>query len=446
MEKKSKTIALSRASVLSTVWPIILANASAPLLGIADTAVIGRNGSVEALGAIALGSLIFSFVYWSFGFLRMTTTGFVAQADGAGQEQEVRLSVLRPLVLGGVFGIFLWLLQAPIHSLSFWILDGTAQVEALAGEYFRMRIWGAPAALATYAVVGTLIGLEKSRLLLFLQVFTNGLNIALDLLFAGPLDMGVQGVAVGTTVAEWSGLLLGLWLLRLVFRERSQVSFQWAELWDQEKLRGLFAAQFDIMLRTLLLLAGFAWFTNQGAKFGDEVLAANHVLLQLVSFSAFVLDGFAFATESLVGRAEGAGDPGLFDRALRLTSELAALSALMLAGAVWVLGPLAIEGMTDLAKVQAVARSYLGYAAVYVALSAAAFQLDGVFIGVTRTREMRNAVLVALLGFLLASLPLIQHWGNHGLWVAFIGYVVFRAVALGVLLPGVRRGVNPQSP
>ena len=170
MEKKSKTIALSRASVLSTVWPIILANASAPLLGIADTAVIGRNGSVEALGAIALGSLIFSFVYWSFGFLRMTTTGFVAQADGAGQEQEVRLSVLRPLVLGGVFGIFLWLLQAPIHSLSFWILDGTAQVEALAGEYFRMRIWGAPAALATYAVVGTLIGLEKSRLLLFLQV------------------------------------------------------------------------------------------------------------------------------------------------------------------------------------------------------------------------------------------------------------------------------------
>ena len=200
------------------------------------------------------------------------------------------------------------------------------------------------------------------------------------------------------------------------------------------------------MLRTLLLLAGFAWFTNQGAKFGDEVLAANHVLLQLVSFSAFVLDGFAFATESLVGRAEGAGDPGLFDRALRLTSELAALSALMLAGAVWVLGPLAIEGMTDLAKVQAVARSYLGYAAVYVALSAAAFQLDGVFIGVTRTREMRNAVLVALLGFLLASLPLIQHWGNHGLWVAFIGYVVFRAVALGVLLPGVRRGVNPQSP
>ena len=273
---------------------------------------------MEALGAIALGSLIFSFVYWSFGFLRMTTTGFVAQADGAGEENAVRLCLGRALCLGATFGIGLLLLQAPIHGAAFWLLDGSAEVEAQAQVYFQYRIWGAPAALATYAITGTLIGLERSRMLLALQVLINGLNIALDVYLAGYLGLGVRGIALGTAVAEWVGLLAGGAMLWLLFKGRAATRLDWKELFDTEALRGLFGAQLDILIRTLFLLAGFAWFTNQGARFGDTTLAANHVLLQLVSFSAFVLDGFAFATESLVGRAQGQKDRGLFDRAANM--------------------------------------------------------------------------------------------------------------------------------
>jgi MATE family multidrug resistance protein len=250
--------------------------------------------------------------------------------------------------------------------------------------------------------------------------------------------MGIRGVALGTAIAEWTGLVVGLLLIVQLFKKRSDRIWDLHGLWVKERLLGMFGAQFDIMLRTLLLLGGFAWFTNQGARFGDTTLAANHVLLQLVSFSAFVLDGFAFATESLVGRAHGAKDRKRFDKALKLTSELALISALLLAvGVLWV-GPWAVNGITDLQSVRHTAQEFLGYAAVYVALSVAAFQLDGVFIGTTRTRDMRNASFWSLAGFLLLSAPLIDRWENTGLWLSFIGYVVLRAVTLALLLPRVR--------
>lgn len=415
-----------------------MANASAPLLGLADTAVIGRTGSVEALGAIALGSLIFSFVYWSFGFLRMTTTGFVAQADGAGEENAVRLCLGRALCLGATFGIGLLLLQAPIHGAAFWLLDGSAEVEAQAQVYFQYRIWGAPAALATYAITGTLIGLERSRMLLALQVLINGLNIALDVYLAGYLGLGVRGIALGTAVAEWVGLLAGGAMVWLLFKGRAATRLDWKELFDTEALRGLFGAQLDILIRTLFLLAGFAWFTNQGARFGDTTLAANHVLLQLVSFSAFVLDGFAFATESLVGRAQGQKDRGLFDRAVRLTWELAVISAMLLSMSVALGGGAAVRALTDLAEVRQASDQFLPYAAVYILLSVGAFQLDGIFIGTTRTKAMRNASIASFAGFLGLSLILTPFYLNQGLWVSFVGYVVLRAACLGVQMPALR--------
>ena len=419
-----------------------MANASAPLLGLADTAVIGRTGSVKALGAIALGSLIFSFVYWSFGFLRMTTTGFVAQADGAGEENSVRLCLGRALCLGAAFGIGLLLLQAPIHGVAFWLLDGSAEVEGQAQVYFQYRIWGAPAALATYAITGTLIGLERSRMLLALQVLINGLNIALDVYLAGYLGLGVRGIALGTAVAEWVGLLAGGVMLWLLFKDRAPTRLEWKELFDTEALRGLFGAQLDILIRTLFLLAGFAWFTNQGARFGDTTLAANHVLLQLVSFSAFVLDGFAFATESLVGRAQGQKDRGLFDRAVRLTWELAIISAVLLSMSVALGGGAAVRALTDLAEVRQASNLFLPYAAVYILLSVGAFQLDGIFIGTTRTKAMRNASIASFAGFLGLSLILTPFYLNQGLWISFVGYVVLRAACLWVQMPALRGAIS----
>lgn len=432
---------ITRRRVLATVWPIVLANSSAPLLGLVDTAVIGHKETVEALGAIAIGGVIFSFIYWSFGFLRMATTGFVAQADGAGDEKEIRLSLFRPLLLGLSLGAMVWLLQYPIEQLSFFLIDGSPQVEGVASEYLRIRIWGAPAALAAYAIVGTLIGLEQTRRLMVMQIAINAINIVLDILFAGFWGMGVAGVALGTVIAEWAGLGIGAVLLWQHLRRRPMTHWRWAELWDRTRVMGMLGAQTDIMLRTMMLLGGFAWFTNQSAGFGDATLAGNHVLLQLVSFSAFVLDGFAFATESMVGKARGAADRDQFDRAVRLSSELALLSAVMLALFVGLGGHRVVAALTDLEPVRAAAGEQIGWAALYILLSVGAFQLDGVFIGVTRTKAMRNASFWSLTGFLVFSWILVPVYENTGLWLAFIGYVVLRAVTLAIAFPRLRQSL-----
>ncbi len=434
----------TRGAVFRIAWPIILANASTPLLGLTDTAVIGNSGTIAELGAIALGALIFSFVYWGFGFLRMGTTGFVAQAAGAGDEAEVRAGLARPLLFGAAIGLLLLVLQRPIESASLGLLGAGTEVESVTSQYFRVRVWGAPATLATYALMGTLIGLGASRRLLALQVILNGLNIALDVLFAGVMGMGATGVALGTAIAEWVSLGAALWIVMQLLRRRhapGEPFLEWSRIVDASRLREMFGAHLNIMLRTFLLLGGFAWFTNQGALFGDTVLAANHLLVQIVSFSAFFLDGFAFAAEALVGRAKGAADLAAFDRAVRRSTELAVATALVLAGCIGAFGGLGVDALTDLEPVRAVAREHLGAAVVYVALSAWAFQLDGVFIGSTRTASMRNASFVSLAGFLALSWLLIPTHGNHGLWAAFIGYVVLRAVSLGVLLPGLRHSV-----
>ena len=296
----------TRARVLRIAWPIVLANAAVPLLGLADTAVIGRTGRTADLGSIALGALLFSFLYWSFGFLRMGTTGFTAQAAGAGDEPEVRAALARALALGAAVGLGLVALQLPVSAVAFRLLHGSAEVESLARSYFTIRIWGAPATLATFALLGLFVGLGASRLLLIVQVVLNGLNIALDVLFAGVLGWGVRGIALGTVIAEWSTVLLALGLAVRLLRARrrdDEPLLPLARLRDLSRLARTLSANADIMVRTLFLLFGFAWFTDQSARFGDTLLAANHVLLQLVSFAAFFLDGFAFASESLVGTA-----------------------------------------------------------------------------------------------------------------------------------------------
>ncbi|WP_132999324.1 MATE family efflux transporter [Luteimonas arsenica] len=424
---------LTRAAVARQAWPIILANAAVPALGLVDTAVIGHYGSATELGALALGALLFNFVYWSFGFLRMGTTGFVAQARGAGDEAEVRATLARALLLAAGLGGGLWLLQWPITWLYFGLMDGSAAVESVAGEYFRARIWGAPAALALFVISGLLIGLGRSRELLFVQLLLNGLNAGLDIWFAGALGLGARGIGLGTAIAEWGTCAVALVVVLRVLRARHRDAWpflQWSRIANARRIRQALAANGDILVRTLCLLFAFAWFANAGARFGDVTLAANHILLQLVSFSAFFLDGFAFVAEARVGAAWGARDRAAFRHAVRLTSELAAGAALALAAAVLVLGEVAVAALTSLLAVRETAAMHLPWAALYVLLSVAAFQLDGVFIGTTRTREMRQAGLLSLTAFLLLAWPAVAVWGNHGLWAAFVAYVCVRAAAL----------------
>ena len=431
--------------LLQKAWPIILANASVPLLGLVDTAVIGNIGSITDLGAIAFGALIFSFVYWSFGFLRMGTTGFAAQASGAGDQQEVRAVLGRALLIALCLGVVLILIQWPIGLAAFSLLDGSAPVEAVAQQYFDIRIWGAPATLATFALMGLLIGLGKSRTLLIVQLFLNGLNILLDVWFAGILGWGASGIALGTVIAEWTTVLLAGWLVYRTLNERkllTEVFWPKAKIMDLSALLKTASANLDIMLRTLILVFSFAFFINQSAKFGDTVLASNHILLQLIAFSAFFLDGYAFVVEALVGGAIGAKRRDVFDLAVRRSTVLALITAILLALVIALVGDIAVILMTDISSVRLAANQLLPFAALYVLFSFAAFQLDGIFIGASFTRQMRDAAALSIVVYFIAWWALSDQHGIQGLWGAMIIYVVARAVALLLFYPSLRRSVR----
>ena len=427
-------------AIARIAFPIILANATVPLLGLADTAAIGHTGGAQELGAIALGALVFSFLYWGFGFLRMGTTGFIAQAAGAGDYAEVRDVALRAGVMGVAIGVLLVALQYVIGIAALYLLDASDGVKHGVHAYFGVRIWGAPATLTTFAVLGVLIGLGKTKQLLWLQLALNGLNIALNIFFVIGLGWGVEGIAAGTVIAEWMSLLLGIWMVRRIFHVmQPQVDnpWSWLRLSDRGKFRRMATTNGNIMVRTLALLVGFAWFANQGARFGDTILAANHILLQFVSFSAFFLDGYAYVVEMMVGRAVGARSEQTFRKELKRANQLAGATALLLALLFFGIGTPAIQGLTTDAAVRAVAQQYLPYACGYILLSFYAFQLDGVFIGATRSREMRNASVFSLAVFLVCSAVLATHAANAGLWLAFIIYVVVRGLSLAYYLPRV---------
>ena len=431
--------------LLEKAWPIILANAAVPLLGLVDTAVIGNVGTVTDLGAIAFGALIFSFVYWSFGFLRMGTTGSVAQALGAADQTEIRAVLGRALILAVALGLILIMMQWGIRLVALALLDGSAAVEDVTAQYFNIRIWGAPATLATFALMGVLIGLGNSRQLLLVQLFLNGLNISLDIYFAGVLDWGVEGIALGTIIAEWSTVIFAVWLIMRELNSRRELGSEFwprSRLLDGAALKKMLAANRDIMIRTLLLVFSFGFFINQSAQFGDVVLAANHILLQLISFAAFFLDGYAFVVESLVGSSLGARRRDSFDIAVKRSSILALVTAAVLALLLLLFGSSAVVVLTDIEPVQAAAQGSLFLAAIYIFFSFAAFQLDGIFIGASFTRQMRNAAILSIAVFLLAWWMLMDRFGVNGLWWAVIIYVSARAYALLLFYPALRKSID----
>jgi len=434
--------------ILHLTWPIILANSATPLLGLADTAIIGHTASPQHLGAIALGALLFNFIYWGFGFLRMSTTGFVAQAVGRDDNQAIVETTLRALLMGVLIGLGLMLLQWPLLHTALTLFGASDTVENIAANYFSIRIWGAPATLGTYALMGYLIGRGLSRMLLLVQLILNGLNITLDYLFAGYWDMGASGIALGTALSEW--ITFGI-ALRLVYQHqmrvtRARLSLHWRQLLAHEKLMPVLKANGNLMIRTLFLLLGFAVFTDQSARFGDITLAANHILLQFISFSAFFLDGFAFASESLAGRALGNGQRESFLITVKRSTSLAAATALLLAVLIIVFGDTLLALLTDLPNVQRTASSYLAWCALYVAVSFAAFQLDGLFIGTTTTGPLRNASVLSACGFLLLCYWLTASHGNTGLWGAFVCFVLLRAVFLGAAFGSITRRLGQTHP
>ncbi|MBP5857216.1 MATE family efflux transporter [Marivibrio halodurans] len=426
------------------VWrlagPIILSNLTVPLLGAVDTAVVGHLPDPAYLGAVALGATIFSFVYWGFGFLRMSTTGLTAQAWGAGDGAEVTASLFRAGAIALAIAGALILLQMPIGWFAFRIVESSPQVEALGRSYFDIRIWGAPANLINYVLVGWFLGRQDARTPLILMTVTNAINVAFDFLFVVGFGWAVAGVAGATVIAEWSGALLGLFL---VWRRLDPGAFTAARsrIVDRLAARRLFAVNRDIFIRTLCLVSAMAYFTMRGAGMGELTLAANAVLLNFLTITSFGLDGFAHAAEALIGDALGRRDRGVFDAAARAAFKWAAIIAVG-AALVFILGGEAIVALlTDLPEVRAAAAEYLPWPALLPLVSVWCFTYDGIFLGATRAGDLRNGMLVSLAGYLAAVHLAQPAFGNHGLWFAMIVFMGLRGVTLACLYPRLRRSV-----
>ena len=431
---------LTHGRILRIALPIALSNATVPILGAVDTGVVGQLGEAAPIGAVGIGAVILSTIYWAFGFLRMGTTGLAAQARGAGDTPEISALFMRGILIGFAGGAFFVLIQRGVFWGAFALAPASAEVEALARDYMAIRIWGAPATIMLYVATGWLIAMERTTAVLILQFWMNGLNIVLDLWFVLGLGWGVEGVAIATLIAEWSGLGMGVWLCRGAFRDG--VWRDWPRIFDGARLRRMLEVNTDIMIRSVILTLSFTSFLFIAADFGDVTLAANQVLLQFLEITAFALDGFAFSAEALVGAAVGAGKRSRLRRSAIMASQWGAVGAIMLSLAYWFGGHLLIDLMTTSAEVRAEARMFLPWAALAPIAGIASWMLDGVYFGATWTREMRTAMLRSVAIYALSLIVLVPWLGNHGLWAALTVLNLARALTLAYGYPRLERGVG----
>jgi multidrug resistance protein, MATE family len=434
-----RSATLTHRAILAIAVPVMISNVSTPLIGVVDTVVVGRLPDPAFIGAAAIGGLIFTFVFWGFGFLRMGTTGLTAQALGSGNIGEVATILGRSLLVALAAGVALIVMQWPIREAAFAAIHASPRVEGLARGYFDIRIWAAPATLANYALLGWFIGLGRTDIGLILQLILNIANAALDMLFVLGFGWDVRGVAFGTFSAEVCAAVVGV---GIALRHMRAMGGHWSlgRVLAPAELRRTLAVNGDIMIRTLALITAFVWFSAQGARQGDVVLAANSILLQFISVAAFFLDGLAFATEALVGRAIGAAHRMGLAVAVRMTTAWAAGTAVLICVVLLWLGPWCIDHLTVDRAARAAAYTYLPWAAGAPLFGVWAFQLDGIFIGATQTADMRNAMLVSLLIF-FAAWWLLRPLGNHGLWAAFYVHYLARAATLMCYYPKLVRAV-----
>jgi MATE family multidrug resistance protein len=437
MSEASGPITHSR--VLKIALPIVLSNATVPILGAVDTGVVGQLGEAAPIGAVGIGAVILSTIYWIFGFLRMGTTGLAAQARGAGDDAETGALLMRGLLLAGGAGLFFILAQALVFWGAFTLAPASAEVEGLARQYLEIRIWGAPATIGLYAVTGWLIAMERTRGVFLLQIWMNGLNIVLDLWFVLGLGWGVEGVAIATLIAEWSGLALGLWLCGSAFA--GDQWHDWARIFDRVRIKRMMQVNGDIMVRSVLLNLSFTTFLFLGADLGDVTLAANQVLIQLLQMTAFALDGFAFSAEALVGGAVGARDPARLRRAAIVSSYWGVGFSVALALVFWWGGPALIDLMATAPEVRETARHYLIWVALAPLISVASFMFDGIYIGATWTRDMRIAMIQAVGIYVIALVIFVPALGNHGLWLALMVLNIARAATLAARYPRLEASV-----
>lgn len=425
-------------SVLTVAVPIMLSNVSEPLIGVVNTAVIGQLKEPYYIGAIAVGALVFSFLFWGFGFLRLSTGGLSAQALGAGDRTELVAVLIRALMIGLVAGLGLILLSPLIREAAFNLIGGSPQVRSHAETYFNYRIFAAPAALANYCVMGWFIGQSRAKLAFVVQLFLNLTNMALSAFFVLGLGMTSDGVGLAALIAEWSAVTLALLLAALILRGMG-AHISWPRILDPVRLKRTLLMNGDVMIRTLCLVFAFTFFTARGARSGDVIVAANAVLLNLFEVSAYLIDGFAYASEALVGQSVGARNRERFRAAVWLTSIWAMVLGVICSVVIWVFGPALVAMMTLSPEVRETAAVYLPWVAVSPVLGVICFQFDGIFTGAMATRDMRNMMILSLGVFLLAWWLLEGRYGNHGLWAALNIFFIARGISFATRMPSLER-------
>ena len=420
--------------IIRLAIPNIISNLSVPILGVVDTALMGHLGSEQHLGAVAIGGVIFSVVYWSFGFLRMATTGLTAQAQGANHQKESVLILTRALLVAFSGSVLLILLRSLIAATGFYLIDASPEIERLARQYFDIRIYAAPAALGLFAFHGWFLGMQNAKYPMILTIVVNLLNVGLNLFFVKTLGMKSDGVALGTVIAQYVGILCTIFLF---LRRYGRLWDGWdlKEILHLSSLRRFFAISGDIVIRTLCLVFGHAFFTAKSAAVNDTILAINTILLQFISILTFGVDGFAFAAESIIGKYKGAGEIQNLKRVVKYVFiwglSLAGLFSLIYG----LFGHHLLYVFTNKADMVTLALPYLIWITIAPIINTVAYLWDGVYLGATASKPMRNAMIVVTFIIFLPAYYLLRPLGNHGLWLALTVYSISRGVSLTLLAP-----------
>ena len=416
--------------ILKLSIPIFFANLAIPLVGIIDTGLMGNLGNLSYLSAASVAANLFSMIFWSFGFLRMGTVGLVSQAFGKENYSEIFNIVLRNLIFVLIISLILISVQSYIFKLSLDIFELSDATKKIYKNYFQIRIWSAPGELTLYIITGLFIGLQKTRVSSLAVGLFSILNIAFSIILVSKFDLNIKGVAYGTL---FSALIISVFFLLYTFwylNRMSKIKIKIKELIDFKKIKNIFNVNINIFIRTILLTFSFLWFTYLGSQIGEDYIAANAILINLVFLSAFILDAYAFSTEGMVGYSLGKKDINLFKKIVKNSFVLSSITGLIISIIYFLINNLVIELMTDIKSIKDLSSSYAIWLIIMPLISSFCYQFDGIFIGVSQTKELRNAMIFSVFSYLVISLILTDLIGNNGVWISLCAFMILRALSL----------------
>jgi multidrug resistance protein, MATE family len=420
----------SIAYILKLSIPIFFANLAIPLVGIIDTALMGNLGNLSYLSATSVAANLFSMIFWSFGFLRMGTVGMVSQALGKNNYKEILNIILRNLFFVLIISTLIISLQYFILNLSLKIFELTDLTKEFYTQYFKIRIYSAPGELTLYIITGLFVGLQKTKISSFAVGFFSILNIALSIFFVKIYNLDIRGVAYGTLISALITSLLFLAYTFVYLKKHTQLSFNLHELSNLNKIKNIFNINFNIFIRTILLTFSFLWFTYLGSQIGEDFIAANAILINLVFLSAFILDAYAFSTEGIVGYSLGKQDLNLFKTILKNSFILSSLTGFIISIIYLFINEWVINLMSDIAEIRSLSSSYAIWLIIMPFIASFCYHFDGIFIGVSQTKELRNAMIFSVTIYLIISIILTNFYSNTGVWISLCIFMILRALSL----------------